>query len=790
MARTRLSPIDATRALLPEAAERIADEVDRVLADPLFWYPVRHHSPAVARHLAATIRERKPKLLFVEAPHEATHLVAHLVAKDTRPPVAIYSSFRDDHDRLGLPRPHPDVPVQLPCWYPLTAYSPEYVALREATKLGAEVVFLDLPHWALPRPAEVETARADLDVLVPRSELYARLSHAAGHRSWDETWDTLFELSSPEPETFRRELLTFCAAVRASTDPAEMIREGNLARERFMWATIEAHLVDPADAMVVCGGFHVFLERGGDPPPVPEGTVRTTLVPYSWPRLSAQSGYAAGNRAPRYYRLLHDLRDPEELLLTHVVDVLARARRKGERLSAADAIAVVHHAHLLAQLRGRTTPTLDDLRDALVTCCCKGDPETEAVALLEALQDANVGTRIGAVTSGVGRLPIVVDFHDSLERHELEDVARDEATRRTKLDLRDPDDAARSAFLHRLRYLDVPFGTVSRDGDPFGQSIFREHWSLRWTPKTEPALIERSLDGDTVEAAAISRLRRQLAASATEAGATCRELLRATEMSLPGMLLQLEEICGHAVDVDGRFVSLADALRSLLLLERHAAYRELPTDSVLALATRAFERACFAIPEIAAAPEEDQPAVVRGLRVLAEAVLQRDELRVDHFRQHLELAADAAPRPYLRGIFLGLLVEIRQLEVDVVARELTAAAQGSVEVQLAAGDFLAGVLAVSRVVLMLGTESIVAALDGVLREVAPETFLQMVPRLRAAFDAAPRRQRTRLAAEVARRYGLAEGSVRETLAVRPEVAALIAELDAEAEAILVRWGIS
>jgi len=31
--------------------EVIRQAVDRVLADELYWFPVRHHSPTVARHL-------------------------------------------------------------------------------------------------------------------------------------------------------------------------------------------------------------------------------------------------------------------------------------------------------------------------------------------------------------------------------------------------------------------------------------------------------------------------------------------------------------------------------------------------------------------------------------------------------------------------------------------------------------------------------------------------------------------------------------------------------------------
>ena len=73
-----------------------------VLEEPLYWFPVRHHSPAAARHLASALRRRRPKIVFIEAPADANHLVPHILDAKTKPPIAIYSSYRDDDNVLGL----------------------------------------------------------------------------------------------------------------------------------------------------------------------------------------------------------------------------------------------------------------------------------------------------------------------------------------------------------------------------------------------------------------------------------------------------------------------------------------------------------------------------------------------------------------------------------------------------------------------------------------------------------------------------------------------------------------
>ncbi len=96
-------------------------------------------------------------MVFIEGPAEASDLIRHVIDPKTEPPVAIYSSYRDDDNVLGLngiASPAADIPARFAVWYPLTKYSPEYVAMTTAAALGAETVFIDLPHHAQIRLRE------------------------------------------------------------------------------------------------------------------------------------------------------------------------------------------------------------------------------------------------------------------------------------------------------------------------------------------------------------------------------------------------------------------------------------------------------------------------------------------------------------------------------------------------------------------------------------------------------------------------------------------------------------
>ena len=133
--------------------------VDAVLNEDLYWFPVRHHSPAIATQIAECVHRRRPRVVFIEGPSEAQDMIEFLVDAKTRPPVAIYSSFRDDASATAAANVQPGNPPRYSAWYPLVSYSPDLVAMRSAKEVGAKAVFMDLPHYALMRPDPIEARR-------------------------------------------------------------------------------------------------------------------------------------------------------------------------------------------------------------------------------------------------------------------------------------------------------------------------------------------------------------------------------------------------------------------------------------------------------------------------------------------------------------------------------------------------------------------------------------------------------------------------------------------------------
>jgi hypothetical protein len=785
------SGLDAT------ARATVDESVSRVLADELYWLPIRHHSPLCARHVEQAIRERKPKVVFIEGPKEASELVRFVVDPRTKPPVALYSAYRVDTGDLPQEGEAPG-PVRVAAWYPLLSYSPEYVAMLTASAVGAEVELIDLPHAALMGPPSVEEAEGP-ETSPSSDHFYDRLAAAAGFRTWAQAWDGLFEFGPgmEDRESFRLEMTTFCAAARSLASNERLAADGTLARERFMWRAIEQGLkqrgLNASQAMVVCGGFHVFMDRHDPvpPPSLPPGTPYSSVVPYSFFRVSELSGYAAGNHAPQFYQSVWDMKVGEtlhDLQVRHIVSVLRQARRQGESLSAADAISVAHHARLLAGLRRRETPILDDLQDAVMSCCCKGEPERYGRQLREAMDKVAIGNRIGTVTPDAGRLPLVDDFYLQLSSHRLSEVTAKEKRITLRLDKRDEDERRRSAFLHRLAFLSVPMAEKNHAQEGM---LFAETWQVRWSPEVETKLIECGALGDTVEAAALAHLRERLVAEKGHAGATASRLRAALEMELPSLVDEIQNACGLAVDSDARFLSLSEALRHLQVLRRHLALGQISRTGIQDLLEQCFDRACFALPESANAPEEDHEQVVEGLRVIGELLLSEDADALDRnvFIEHVNNAIAVSGVPFLRGAFLGMLAELRVISPEALSLELRGHALRPVQELVTVGEFLDGVLASCRTSLLLDADRLVGAVDDLLRAADHEPFLMMLPRLRTAFSRLHARQRQSLSDHVVRRYGLSDRDQVAVLTTSVAAGAMLARLDGQAGRILAEWGL-
>ncbi|HBL28308.1 MAG TPA: hypothetical protein DD490_15845, partial [Acidobacteria bacterium] len=94
---------------------------------------VRHHSPACARLVEATIRAVRPRWVLIEGPSDMNGRLGELLLDHT-PPLALFTFYQNEE------RTHAS-------WSPFCRHSPEWLALQAARTVEAATYFMDLPAW-------------------------------------------------------------------------------------------------------------------------------------------------------------------------------------------------------------------------------------------------------------------------------------------------------------------------------------------------------------------------------------------------------------------------------------------------------------------------------------------------------------------------------------------------------------------------------------------------------------------------------------------------------------------
>ncbi|AGZ41543.1 DUF5682 family protein [Actinoplanes friuliensis] len=304
-------------AALPEILAGLVDDVGLVLAEPLEIFPVCHHSPASALAMVRRLREKQPKVVYLELCEDLGPLLTEL--RNCRLPVAL-QAFASDIEGF------PPESAPLSVIAPITEASAEYQAIAYALETpGVELVLVDRStdhvfQWQ-PVPgataADAEELHGDaigveLGDLRPRfAELEEHLLHHGRVRHWSEWWDQFVEqpLAGADHETYRQVMVLIGSLFRRLAPHDSQRYDSDEDRERYMWTRIREHLAvtgtDRADCLFICGAFHAAsrVPEAGSDPSTPDFTItpRTGskwlygLIPSSHSAIEAQFGLAPGS---------------------------------------------------------------------------------------------------------------------------------------------------------------------------------------------------------------------------------------------------------------------------------------------------------------------------------------------------------------------------------------------------------------------------------------------------------------------------------------------------------------
>jgi len=711
-------------------------------------FGIRHHGPGSARALAASLRSWEPDAVLIEGPPEAEAVLALAGSAAMRPPVALLGYL-------------PARPARA-AFYPMAAWSPEWVALRHALDAGITVRMIDLPAAVTLSPqvpvgdsGEDPERGGDPDagepgVLAPagtRGDPLGRLAQLAGYDDTERWWEDMIELRGGEEpwDAITEAVAELRASPETDLDRGEARTEAR--REASMRQGIRAAARTHQRVAVVCGAWHAPALV--DPGPARAdrellgGLTReraaVTWVPWTNDRLSFASGYGAGVTSPGWYE--HLFVSPDRPIERWMIKVATLLRAEGLDAPPASVIDAVRLADTLATMRGRPLAGLSECTDAARASLTGGHEGGLALVGRRLV----VGDVIGQVPPDTPMVALAADLAALQKRLRMKPQPTVKAL---ELDLRKDYDVERSQLLHRMHILGIRWGVLDLESRSTG--TFRETWTLGWQPEMAVQVIEASVHGNTVESAAAHRSTETAAQLDSLAGLTRlieRCLLADLPAAVEAAMAALDHKAAHSRDVS----ELMGSIPPLARVMRYGTVRRTDTDAVERVVRGLVARVCVGLAPACASLDDDSAAEMAAhLSAVTAAVGSVDDAPLRE--EWLAALAPLSASPRVHGLPVGrasrILLDAGALTAAGLADRLSSALSHGEDPARAAA-WVEGLIAGSGL-LLVHDRVLLAIIDSWLASVGPESFDEVVPLLRRSFSSFESGERRHIA-EAARR---------------------------------------
>ncbi|GAB6924769.1 DUF5682 family protein [Rhodococcus erythropolis] len=671
-------------------------------------FGIRHHGPGSARSVRQGLEEFSPDVVLIEGPSDADPLVMLAASESMEPPIALLAYATGEPSKAAF--------------WPFAVFSPEWQALQWAAKNGVQARFCDLPAFNVLADQGIRTVREG----DPLSELAA----AAGFDDTERWWDSVIE-SSSGADSF--DAITEAMEALRETVP---IDEETAHREAYMRQVLRKTLKDGAERVaVVCGAWHAPALVGALGPAAPDARilkgmskVKTSLtwVPWTHSRLASASGYGAGITSPGWY---HHLFTANDKTITRWLTKVARVLRDEDLpISSAHVIEAVRLADTLAALRSRPLAGLSEVTEATRSVMCDGND-----VLLDLItRRLVVGEALGAVPEETPTVPLEADLRARSKTLRLKQQA---GAKNLDLDLRRDIDVERSQFLHRLGILEIDWGTPA-DSEVRSTGTFRETWALQWKPEFSVSVIEASLWGTTVAAAATSRVVSKINEPDISLASLIGLLENSLLANLPAALSAVLESVKTVAALDHDVSHLMAALPTLTRTLRYGDVRGTDVSALVDVADSLLIRICTGLAVAVTGLDDPSAEEFRDhLDKVHSAIMVRDDR--DASARWLQTMAGVIDRDDVNGLLVGRMVRLLRdsgsiTETAAAQRLSRALSVGSTPT--AKAGWVDGFLGGGGLVLV-HDRALFTLIDTWVRQLREQDFIDTLPLLRRTFGA-------------------------------------------------------
>ena len=719
-------------------------------------FGIRHFSPAGAYFLRQFLDEVKPSLVLIEGPADFDFLIEDIVSKKLFPPFAIMAYTKE-------------APIDT-ILYPFAEYSPEYQAILWARENNTECHFFDLESDIILGLEKRDDETKEEEII---SETNPKKSIETDMEGF---WERTLE-QSEDMHAYRAGSALFGESIRKDTNADDKSFIRDTVRESFMKRKIKEYIekgFDTEKIVAITGAFHtsaIESLEGAMSDKEYKALVRresnVTLMPYSYYRLSKRTGYGAGNAAPAYYELLWqgflngDITYHERKYLSSLAKYM---REHGGIVSSAQVIEATRLARELAVIRGGSVPTLEDLKDASITCMGGGSFGEMAMGFAE----TDIGKKIGIVPQDAMQTSIQSDFTSKLKQLKLEKYKELVATP-LQLDLRENLrvkskesaflDLNRSFFLYRLVVLGIDFAKIKRSSQD--NATWAENWILQWTPEAEIQIVESVLKGDTIADAVAFVLSERLI-EATKISEIADVIEDAFNCGLPkiveGAKRSLDETTNGAIAM----CDIADTVSKLSNMILFGDIRKLDREPLIPIVKRLCIRASLMLVGESACDDIAAASLAEDIQKIHNVFMVQDFLDESlWFDKLTELSNRDDLNTKISGLATAILLDAGKIDEPTLRKEVSRRLSVGMPAELGANWF-AG-LSMRNHYALIGRLTLWESLSEYLDTLDEEEFRRSAVFLRRAFVEYSAKEKDMIAENLGEIWGLNAQEVSEII---------------------------
>lgn len=718
---------------------------------------IRHHGPGSARHVKKYIEKLAPDLILVEGPAEAETQLNAILDTAMKPPVALLAYLADAPEHA--------------VFYPFAAFSPEWQAMEYGLKNIVPIRFFDLPlshslaiqqqEKNIPQTEPTQEEQEQIEstseeiIILPEEEStleitdyipkdpFDALASAAGVPDAELWWELNFEARYDSGEEIFAAIQEAVTTLRETDNFAPKDTKEAL-REAFMRKKIrEAEKEGFTKIAVICGAWHVPALANMPPKKyddellknLPKAKVEMTWVPWTYSRLSYQSGYGAGILAPGWYE--HLWKYPQDDGTRWITKIAKLLRKSKIDTSTAHVIETVRLANAIAAMRHYHRAGLDEINEAVTAVMGFG-----STALLDVIyKHLTLNDRIGKVPDNLPKVPLLVDIEKYQKQFRLKPA---EASKEIELDLRQTNDLAKSTFLHRLKVLGIEWGSITYSRS---KGTFKESWLLNWKPEMVLQIIEKAIYGNTIKDATIKYVTYQLE-DITDVYTLVELLDKCILANIPEavdkMITRLDTLVAESSDIIGMLQSVS----SLTNIVRYGNVRNHDLAEVAKMLDSIIIKACINLPVVCSGIDEAAAKQLLELIITTDIsinTLDKEELKTVWQDTLYKLYDSESTHAILAGFATRLLYNKHSIDATATALKLSYFLSPT-NIPMQVAYWFEGFLTGSATILLYDDELWVILYEWV-KELSEESFIELLPLLRRTFATFEEPERKKIGAK-------------------------------------------